>query len=156
MQLGVELIALAPLALKVPTHFELLFSAGCEVIPESFGKDEYAYPVLLAPQARVAATGRKCLFLNHQKKALGGYQAGPAELVEVAWPGPGAHLLLFLNSTLPLTRNRLAREFVLNLVTPAGARILPLREDSIEHSGNGKFVVNLSALLSGAQASLPA
>jgi hypothetical protein len=148
LQLGVELIALAPLALANPTYFELLFSNGCQVIPDSFGKDEYMYPVQLSPYSRVAATGRKCIFLNHQQKKEDTYQAGPSELVEVAHPQNGnSHLLLHLASSLDLDRTRLAQDFVLNLITSDRQEQVPLRETAIDHSGNGKFVLDLSSLL---------
>jgi hypothetical protein len=144
LQLGIELITLAPLMLAASSWFELLLSAGHRVIPESFGKDEYIYPVYLDSEARIAATGRKCLFLNHQN--LNGYQTGPAELVQVQPVEPNTHLFLFLSSSLSLTRNRLAEEFALSIVTACAQSRVPLVENAIESSGSGKFVIDLSAL----------
>lgn len=146
MQLGIELFTLVPLALAASTWFELLVSAGHRVIPESFGKDEYTYPVCLDSEARITATGRKCLFFNYQKGNLNGYQAGPAELVEIPPVGSNTHLLLFLSSSLPLSRGRLAQNFALSVITPSTRNRVPLVETAIESSGNGKFVIDLSAL----------
>jgi len=156
LQLGIELVTLPPLALAASTWFELLVSAGHRVIPESFGKDEYAYPVFLDSEARITATGRKCLFLNYQKGTFSGYQAGPAELVEVPPVDSATHLLLFLSSSLSLSRSRLAREFGLSIITPSTQRRVPLVETAIEPSGNGKFVIDVSGLLAKAVLAPPA
>ncbi|HHY92032.1 MAG TPA: hypothetical protein GX511_01665 [Firmicutes bacterium] len=153
MQLGIELITLAPLTLAPATWFELFFSVGHQLVSESFGKDEYLYAIVLPRHARVAATGRKCLFLNHQKAPAADYQAGPAEPVDFAPAEQGAHLLLFVASSLKLTPRQLAREFCLTLVTPGAELRVPLTEEAVEHSGNGKFVIDFSVLL--AQVSLP-
>jgi hypothetical protein len=156
LQLGIEFVTLTPLALKVPAWFELLLSAGQQVVPESFGKDEYMYPVHLPAHARITATGRKCLFLNHQKVSATVYQAGPSEPVELPPLEPAAHLMLFIATSLSLTPRELARAFGLNLVTPAKEHRIALKEEAIEPSGNGKFVINLSALLQSTASPLSA
>lgn len=128
-----------------PAYVELFLSAGKRVIPASLGKDEYASSVTLASHSRVAATGRKCLFLNHQRPAYL-YQAGPAELVDMTRclsRQEGFHL--FMSSSLPLTPGQLARDFCLKVVTIRESRIMMCDHSAIEYSGNGKFVIHMGS-----------
>ncbi|MGI6597889.1 MAG: hypothetical protein ACOX2T_08810 [bacterium] len=147
MVLGLELVTLVPLTLIAPAYIELFLSAGKHVIPASFGKDEYTSTVILAPHSRVAATGRKCLFLNHQRPTFM-VQAGPAELVDMSHcANKETSLHLFLSSSLSITCAQLAQDFCLNLVTPRGSQLMVCDPDLIEYSGNGKFVINLGSCL---------
>ncbi|NLG87441.1 MAG: hypothetical protein GX489_09560 [Firmicutes bacterium] len=145
MYLGIELITLVPLVLTKPAYIELFLSADKKVISSSFGKDEYIYPVVLAPNSRIAATGRKCLFLNHQRLAHL-YQAGPTELIYVSYYESRKNFHLFLTSSLPLTAIQLSQDFCLNISTLEGSQVLGIDQTVVEHSGNGKFVIHLGTL----------
>lgn len=142
MHLGIELLTLVPLTLTAPAYVELFLSAGKKVISTSFGKDEYASSVILAPYSRVAATGRKCLFLNH-KKPVCLYQTGPTELVKLSNVLEQERLHLFLSSSLPLTRAQLVTDFCLNIVVEKRSEIMLYDQTAIAHSGNGKFVIDI-------------
>jgi hypothetical protein len=147
LHLGIELLTLAPLTLIAPAYVELFLSAGKHVISTSFGKDEYACSVVLAPHSRVAATGRKCLFLNHQRPASL-HQAGPTEIVDVADFVSGREgFHLFISSSMSLTSAQLARDFYLNIVTKKGSEIITCDQKVIEHTGNGRLVIHMGSLV---------
>jgi hypothetical protein len=146
LYLGIELITLVPLVLTAPTYVELFLSIGMDVLSASFGKDEYINPVILYPESRVAATGRKCLFLNNQRPAHL-YQAGPTELIHIShYQHECKSFHLFLVSSLSLTTDQLIQGFCLKVTTHKGSRMVRITNYNTEHYGNGKFVVHLGRL----------